>query len=99
MRISDWSSDGCSSDLEIRASRVLEAVHDAGADGIGDDHEYLGYFVVVDRIVELTEGTPDDEGDAGAPTQAEVDVLASSVERRVGKEWVSTWRYRWSPYH
>src|SRR3546814_15034329 len=22
-----------------------------------------------------------------------------SEERRVGKEWVSTWRSRWSPYH
>src|SRR3546814_16957530 len=22
-----------------------------------------------------------------------------SDERRVGKEWVSTWRSRWSPYH
>src|SRR3546814_15902599 len=102
MRISDWSSDVCSSDLlqgagqgilqpvlavqrdavgvealadllpgEIRASRVLEAVHDAGADGIGHDHEYLGHFLVVDRIVELTERPPDAEADDGAPPPAE----------------------------
>src|SRR3546814_16482910 len=79
----------------MRASRVLEAVHDAGADGIGDDHEYLGNFVVVDRIVELTEGPPDAEGDAGAPTQAEVDVLAArlgedsrkGIFRLVGVPW------------
>src|SRR3546814_18261222 len=25
--------------------------------------------------------------------------IARSEERRVGKEWVSTCRYRWSPYH
>src|SRR3546814_13406436 len=26
------------------------------------------------------------------------DVIERSAERRVGKEWVSTGRYRWSPY-
>src|SRR3546814_13787228 len=25
--------------------------------------------------------------------------LTRSEERRVGKEWVRTWRSRWSPYH
>src|SRR3546814_15694284 len=34
------------------------------------------------------------EGDVG-----DVEVLDRSAERRVGKECVSTCRYRWSPYH
>src|SRR3546814_12658506 len=39
-------------------------------------------------------------GDAtsAASAQAVADRLASSAERRVGKECVSTCRYRWSPY-
>src|SRR3546814_20833589 len=57
-----------------------------------------------------TTGFSDSEIDALlAEVEAEIDVearrplmgrlQARSEERRVGKEWVSTCRYRWSPYH
>src|SRR3546814_12657239 len=39
---------------------------------------------------------------AGRLYEEAVDAYAArhrSEERRVGKEWVSTCRYRWSPYH
>src|SRR3546814_18606897 len=39
-------------------------------------------------------GEPEKEGFA---TQAHL--RTRQEERRVGKEWVSTCRYRWSPYH
>src|SRR3546814_7782576 len=32
-------------------------------------------------------------------TRSAISALTRSEERRVGKEWVSTCRYRWSPYH
>src|SRR3546814_4546148 len=66
MRISDWSSDVCSSDLHQRRQAGL---------------------VDKDRGLDRPE-----TGLAG-------DVEERSEERRVGKEWVSTCRSRWSPYH
>src|SRR3546814_11812714 len=38
------------------------------------------------------------ERDGRLPDLA-AEVCASSEERRVGKEWVSTGSYRWAPYH
>src|SRR3546814_2576571 len=83
MRISDWSSDVCSSDLAAAELRSGDgsAVHGGGArDG---------------RPVRRTErGTLGIGGPwpgAAAPFRSE--------ERRVGKECVSTCRSRWSPYH
>src|SRR3546814_20330858 len=35
----------------------------------------------------------------GADAQGADNQAARSEERRVGKECVSTWRFRWSPYH
>src|SRR3546814_6991740 len=74
MRISDWSSDVCSSDLPI-ASRFVP----------GDVllHEQSGW-----RLEIL-------EGDSRRVTRLRL----RSEERRVGKECVSTCRYRWSRYH
>src|SRR3546814_18509990 len=46
--------------------------------------------VVQSRIVSLTFLRCENEG---------VGLTASSEERRVGKEWVSTCRSRWSPYN
>src|SRR3546814_5057154 len=86
MRISDWSSDVCSSDLAILAAldRALvrtifleQSVHDAGAAGVGQK------FAVI--------------ADQGA-RRAWLTVKRSEA-RRVGKECVSTCRSRWSPYH
>src|SRR3546814_4412623 len=84
MRISDWSSDVCSSDLAWQ-------LHD---DTIGalllDDR--LGYAKFVDAVMQsldvLLEGK-----------FANTLLGLRSEERRVGKECVSTCRSRWSPYH
>src|SRR3546814_17992970 len=87
MRISDWSSDVCSSDLQPqrRRRRSLSVASQClsgrprrrnrtaeGGRGAGADRTRL----------------PDRRG---AETRSE--------ERRVGKECVSTCRSRWSPYH
>src|SRR3546814_11568027 len=44
------------------------------------------------RTAEVTAGGID----TAAPSSK---TFASSEERRVGKEWVSTWRIRWAPVH
>src|SRR3546814_3091587 len=89
MRISDWSSDVCSSDLRFPAVDAVAAVHlgvEAADPGI--DGRRLG---------------PGLGGDLGAAVVAallEVPATAGrSEERRVGKECVSTCSSRWSPYH
>src|SRR3546814_17500630 len=88
MRISDWSSDVCSSDLSSRDRRLREAA-DAGAAG---------------SALRRTGWPPHRRGGGGAPGRA-TGAHAGSVgrrrseERRVGKECVSTCRYRWAAYH
>src|SRR3546814_6397930 len=85
MRISDWSSDVCSSDL---ADPPL-----AGAvAGGGDDYELLFTARAGDspRIAAVAAET------GVAITRIGV---TSSEERRVGKAGVSTCSSRWSPYH
>src|SRR3546814_8361384 len=90
MRISDWSSDVCSSDLSERGSARhdlrVEAglLHHLAEDGLD------GILVRLD----VTAGRqPDAKAmpvERGAPR---------SEARRVGKECVSTCRSRWSPYN
>src|SRR3546814_12694729 len=99
MRISDWSSDVCSSDLivvhqayELWFKQILHelALVDAiFAEESLDDRD-IGRAVAalerIERILKLLIG--------------QLDVLETrSEERRVGKECVSTCRSRWSPYH
>src|SRR3546814_4701546 len=89
MRISDWSSDVCSSDLgEIIVGTGIEPrylVRPAIARG---EHQHGHRALLLAPAVEHRQ--PVDLG------QAEVE---RSEERRVGKECVSTCRSRWSPYH
>src|SRR3546814_11550894 len=99
MRISDWSSDVCSSDLPV----VEHAVDVVVIDAAGDVHVELG--IDVQRL-----GCPAlvfENADAGIQRQSGKDdaacrhdeYLERSEERRVGKECVSTCRSRWSPSH
>src|SRR3546814_13546147 len=104
MRISDWSSDVCSSDLLRLGADAHEAtvgrVGPAGGDALGDDArarvlaevDHLGAGVGLLIVV--------GDGD-GVELAHRVVALqdARSEERRVGKECVSTCRSRWSPYH
>src|SRR3546814_18877602 len=95
MRISDWSSDVCSSDLAVSAlgSELTEEVL---ADLRGR---------VVDGVTGRPIGEVEQDGVADALTRATADVeaitdaLRRSEERRVGKACVSTCRSRWSPSH
>src|SRR3546814_13548868 len=98
MRISDWSSDVCSSDLRTQVDmRVVEAVMPGDQPrqhpGIGRMHvardQRQAY--ALDRL--HAEGFED--GDMAVPAADQ----HRSEERRVGEEGVSTCRSRWSPYH
>src|SRR3546814_13736374 len=96
MRISDRSSDVCSSDLLNQPPQKKR-----------NDHRQKE-----DRVYQKGRGracrSDDETADCGA--KAARDIVADAVqrhrlakvrseERRVGKECVSTCRSRWSPYH
>src|SRR3546814_5755501 len=83
MRISDWSSDVCSSDLAIVACGY--------ADGY-PRHAPNGTPIVVAGKTTHTLGRV-------SMDMLFADITNRSEERRVGKECVSTCRSRWSPYH
>src|SRR3546814_13363601 len=101
MRISDWSSDVCSSDLLRRAliatgliSSVTLTPQDAG------DGKTVDLNVALERAPPRTVA-----GEVGYGTGEGFRVEASwphrnrSEERRVGKACVSTCRFRWSLDH
>src|SRR3546814_16774618 len=109
MRISDWSSDVCSSDLYDFISkppdlnRLLITVRNALERGtLVTETKVLKRKVSKTRdilgsseaILRIKETI-----ERVAPTDARVLVTGRSEERRVGKECVSTCRSRWSPYH
>src|SRR3546814_8274594 len=90
MRISDWSSDVCSSDLgqETTLFSIITNLLHFGMTIVGLDYGYAGQT----GVDEVRGGAP-----YGATTIADGD--GRSEERRVGTECVSTCRARWSPYH
>src|SRR3546814_19058820 len=105
MRISDWSSDVCSSDLPLSLD---EAYLDVSADKAGLGSATAAAKLIRQRIREETGLT----ASAGVSYNKFIAKLASaqnkpdglaiiprSEERRVGKECVSTCRSRWSPDH
>src|SRR3546814_12199425 len=95
MRISDWSSDVCSSDLaEARLTRW--AFHPNGTEGFAKAEVTIGGIATAG----LSSQTMMAKSVAGLYAVGEaVDVTGRSEERRVGKECVSTCRSWWSPYH
>src|SRR3546814_12661865 len=94
MRISDWSSDVCSSDLD--GDDFLD---------LGDADLCRGRH----RLVEVARGLAEDEVAAlvGLPPLDDREVgedaafedIIRSGERRGGKECVGTCKSRWSPYN
>src|SRR3546814_10784829 len=97
MRISDWSSDVCSSDL-LDGRAQAEAIARRGKIGHQrqvDVHRPFLPQLVAELADRLEEGQAFDVAD-GAADFADHE---RSEERRVGKECVSTFRSRWSPYH
>src|SRR3546814_19699831 len=92
MRISDWGSDVCSSDLRNRLDPAMQAL--------------LGHLDILARrdFAELRRicGVDDEDLRDMAQEIRRLDpkpALRRSEERRVGKECVSACRSQWSPYH
>src|SRR3546814_6726348 len=112
MRISDWSSDVCSSDLafDLVAEEIdTQAGFLAGGEQVEDAAAHREFALVGDGI-DAAEAVRDEQfGERVAvdplPRRERRGELADakgrerSEERRVGKECVSTCRSRWSPYH
>src|SRR3546814_9456968 len=91
MRISDWSSDVCSSDLWL-----LDRVRLTGST-TSDDGATPKLHIRVAPLMTWIGMVSSPVGAVGA--RAYRLRLLRSEERRVGKECVSTCRSRWSPYH
>src|SRR3546814_13374195 len=93
MRISDWSSDVCSSDLRISGDWLGAAQQFGKASDLAATlpHSRLSYLGRQVRCL------LDHRGADGV--REEILDLVRSEERRVGKECVSTCRSRWSPDH
>src|SRR3546814_3346439 len=88
MRISDWSSDVCSSDLALAVHHALYALARNRLEVAGfAEHDAAFFRARNDRLGERMFGTFFQR--CRQPQRSE--------ERRVGKECVSTGRSRWSP--
>src|SRR3546814_19751509 len=101
MRISDWSSDVCSSDLDPATKRaaIIDSVLDF--DAAAGRTSYASVQAIVDYV-----RSEDLTVDWLIETHAHADHLSAapwlqqrSEARRVGKECVSTCRSRWAPYN
>src|SRR3546814_20084880 len=98
MRISDLSSDVCSSDLllPVEARPVIHALAEKGIlGGVSLGRLYPDNAGLANGLIVAVTETVTEE-DIAAFAAALKERLA---ERRVGKECVSTGRSRWSPYH
>src|SRR3546814_13747435 len=107
MRISDWSSDVCSSDLArefrpqlVYAEREDDYIRERIATGaLAADWSFMEAMAAQPQVDVVVVGT---FGAAGlSPTLSAVAAgqdVARSDARRVGEEWVSTCRFRWPPY-
>src|SRR3546814_8476345 len=90
MRISDWSSDVCSSDLPDEIfHRLIRLAAERHTQVIDPPDRALAAFDKARVHHRL----------ATAGIRVPPTVIVRSEERRVGKESVSTCRSRWSPYH
>src|SRR3546814_13868375 len=109
MRISDWSSDVCSSDLDGKTT-VYEVNPGLGTARRRDD--FKGVFTGASAVgkKQLPDGSdakdftvwekPSIQGKRYQPkADQKQGGQPRSEERRVGKEWVSKCRSRWSRYN
>src|SRR3546814_10777926 len=97
MRISDWSSDVCSSDLHHRL-RISDEALDAAA---RLSARYVTERFLPDKAIDLIDESASRVRMYKSPAAKEAKAITEerSEERRVGKESVSTCRSRWSPYN
>src|SRR3546814_18559127 len=98
MRISDWSSDVCSSDLNVVIRKVVRRRRRRLA--LGRLRLPLRRGILARTRRALTAATTATTAATAFTTATEhLHLVGRSEERRVGKECVSTCRSRWSPYH
>src|SRR3546814_4107834 len=104
MRISDWSSDVCSSDLYQVTPNVFTYITTRrGYRGGGFNSPTFSPVLASvqdfgpEKLTDVEVGLKTNwrSGDASGSFS----IAARSEERRVGKECGSTCRSRWSPYH
>src|SRR3546814_19235987 len=105
MRISDWCSDVCSSDLIVDIAGLVKGA--SKGEGLGN--QFLGNIRATDAIIHVlrcfdndnvvhVDGSVDPLRDKEI-IDTELQLKDRSEERRVGKECVSTCRSRWWPYN
>src|SRR3546814_11644127 len=111
MRISDWSSDVCSSDLltqQAKAALTTDANGELKPTTAFIDGVRKFALSVTDLDIDLIDRVNPFSAtyavlakamDAKTLLQVQAVINARSEERRVGKECVSTCRSRWSPYN
>src|SRR3546814_15856537 len=103
MRISDWSSDVCSSDL-ADLSLALEAGiknpvdHEQGSLDAAHPSQCEGQLILTRERGELAKNLAGGD-DPRCDRRHDAQDVGRSEERRVGQECVSTCRTRWSTVH
>src|SRR3546814_14658035 len=103
--MSDWSSDVCSSDLEnfTGNKQAMYQVMQRNSQGLLHMVDQLLDISKIESDKMILQAVQTDLRAFLKPVAAAYDSLAqskeSSEERRVGKEWFSTCRDRWSPCH
>src|SRR3546814_17848286 len=103
MRISDWSSDVCSSDLRRDREGQDSAVRKGGIK-LSEKRGRLAdagrpLFLPLAAAATFSNACSHDRGTTGRNAEGRVAHLYRSEERRVGTECVSMCRSRWSRYH
>src|SRR3546814_7882689 len=101
MRISDWSSDVCSSDLR---ENIVSEPTSSGAVDLSNEKVHwqqdlsYGDYLGLDGILTAQNPRSGEHDEMLFIIIHQASELWRSEERRVGKECVSTCRSRWSPY-
>src|SRR3546814_3940852 len=97
VRMSDWSSDVCSSDLHAGVDVEIPERFVRNV-GVAQRALVLGNMRGHRLAIELARGH-EHQFESRVPGNQPDQLRSRSEERRGGKECVSTCRSRWSPYH
>src|SRR3546814_15166540 len=103
MRIRDWSSDVCSSDLQTQLLREAEEARFAALEDARRREEAARAKALGEEKARAAEAreektpVPEPAPEPEAPAAAAEEPAKRAEERRGGKECVSTGRTRWSP--
>src|SRR3546814_20708035 len=99
MRISDWSSDVCSSDLDLVALAPAAIAHVDRHAGRAADADLRGRRARRGQVeARIAEAEAEGVKRIGRIEEIAAPGAGRSEGRRVGKECVRTCRSRWAPY-